>query len=163
MHVRYEVSLAIFFWLIAFLTGYVLWLRPDGIIYTSWLMRVHHREITGLRKVTSFFEGSGEGNFWWQAVGPSWKSPWQHQWLFRVWTNASPGLAPSWSLTATGGPWKPTTTPYSQGLWVAADAKRQNYTNRNHNPGQGLAHKTYLSAKLETIASFLSQTLIAFV
>lgn len=50
---------------------------PDSIFCTSWLMRVHHRGIAGLRKVTSLFEGSGEGNFWWQAVGPSWKSRWQ--------------------------------------------------------------------------------------
>lgn len=52
-------------------------LRPDRIFCTSRLMRVHHRGIAGLRKVTSLFEGSGEGNFWWQAVGPSWKSCWQ--------------------------------------------------------------------------------------
>lgn len=47
-------------------------------------------------------------------IASSWtlmKVPRQHQWLFRVWTNAWPGLVPHWSLTATGGPWKPTTSP----------------------------------------------------
>lgn len=46
-------------------------------------------------------------------IASSWtlmKVPWQYQWLFRVWTDGWPGLVPHSSLTATGGPWKPTTS-----------------------------------------------------
>lgn len=96
-------------------------------------MRVHHREINH-RVVQSFFSKAQQ-----KATFESneWKSPWQ-----AVWANMFPGLVPTWSLIAMKGPWELPAIPYLQGLWVAAHAKHQDHTNKNHNPEQSQVHKT---------------------